>query len=136
MSGWRPDLATGMPGIDAQHEELFRRAEAIDNALAEGRLTGETAEMLNYLAKYCQTHFALERTLMYHQNYPGLSEHVAQHAGFTKTLRQIQRDFASGAGAEDIAIRLNELVLGWLVNHIRHLDKEMGRFLRPGQYSA
>ena len=127
----RPELTTGMPGIDAQHQELFRRAGAVDIALSEGRFALETLGMLRYLADHCKAHFALEQRLMYHLNYPAITDHLAQHTWFTKTIRRIELDLGSGVAPDDVAMRLNELVLSWFVKHIGDADKRLGVFLRP-----
>jgi len=134
MSGWRPDLAIEQSVVDEQHQELFRRAAEVDTALC-GDLTGDPTLLLKYLADYCKMHFSTEQRLMYNAKYPGVRDHLAQHAWFARTLRGIEGALASGADARGVAMQLNELILGWLVNHIASTDKAMGSFLR-GQQTA
>ncbi len=128
MLAWSSKLATGVPDIDAQHQELFRRAHAADAALGDGRFGAETTELLGYLADYCATHFDMERRLMARAGFPRQAEHAAEHAWFTLALRSLSRDLALGK-TEGLAMRLNELVLSWLVKHIDSTDKQLAAYL-------
>jgi len=130
MAGWNPTLATGMPEIDAQHQELFRRANEVDVALAEGRYASETVELVRFLAEYCEKHLSTEQALMHRTRYPATAAHLEQHAWFRRTMHSIQRDLAVGGPREEIALRLNELVLGWFVKHIGSTDRALGKFLQ------
>ena len=130
MERWRPEMAVGVEEIDAQHQEIFRRAAAADEALGAGRSAAETDELVEFLIGYCETHFAHEQRLMHRVQYPGLAEHVPQHAWFVREVRKAQRDLAAGAPDDEVALRLNELLLSWLVKHIGTFDKALAAWLR------
>jgi hemerythrin len=135
MPRWTPALATGRPDIDGQHQELFRRAEAVDQALAEGRSAGQTAqETLRFLADYCEKHFATEQSIMYRGKYPAMADHLAEHAWFTNRFRELQRHLASGGSSEEAVMQLDELLLSWFVKHIGTADKALVSFLRDNPW--
>jgi hemerythrin len=130
MSGWNPTLSIGVPEIDDQHRELFRRAHEVDMALSEGRFASETVELVRFLAEYCEKHLSTEQALMMRTRYPGTAAHLQQHTWFRQTMQAIQRDLAVGGPREEIATRLNELVLAWFVKHIGSTDRALGAFLK------
>jgi len=137
MERWSPEMAVGVEEIDQQHQEIFRRAAAADDALAGGLSADQTDELVEFLVGYCQTHFAHEQRLMNRVKYPGLAEHLPQHAWFVKEVRAVQRDLAAGAPDDEVALRLNELLLSWLVKHIGTHDRALAEWLKAsGQAGA
>ena len=60
---WSPALAVGVPEIDAQHQELFRRAERLITALRGGD-RAEVTPLVRYLTDYAVEHFAAEERFM------------------------------------------------------------------------
>jgi len=130
MERWRPEMAVGVEEIDQQHQEIFRRAAAADEALGAGQSASETDSLVEFLVGYCQTHFAHEQRLMNRVGYPGLAAHLPEHAWFVKEVRAVQRDLAAGAPDDEVALRLNELLLSWLVKHIGTHDRALAGWLR------
>ena len=94
---WSPSLAIGVEEIDAQHEELFRRAERLVRALRTGDRAGVDA-LFTYLAGYAEKHFLVEERLMEGAGYPGLAAHRAAHARFRDDLeaRKVKTVIANG----------------------------------------
>jgi hemerythrin len=130
MERWRPEMSVGVEEIDLQHQEIFRRAAEADEALGAGRSADETDALVEFLIGYCETHFAHEQRLMHRTRYPGLAEHVPQHAWFVREVRRAQQDLAAGAPDDEVALRLNELLLSWLVKHIGSHDRALAEWLR------
>jgi hemerythrin len=130
MQRWSPQMAVGVEEIDAQHQEIFRRAAEADEALSGGRSAAETDELVGFLVSYCETHFAHEQRLMSRVQYPGLAQHLPQHAWFVKEVRAARKALAEGAPDEEVAERLNELLLSWLVKHIGTFDRALADWLR------
>ena len=130
MEHWKPEMSVGVEAIDAQHQEIFRRAAAADEALQGDVPAEEVSRLVEFLVAYCETHFGYEQRLMAKVRYPAAQQHLPQHAWFVREVRRAQRDLASGAADEEVAMRLNELLLSWLVNHIATFDRALAEWLR------
>jgi hemerythrin len=122
MQRWQQQMTLGVEELDEQHREIFRRAQLADEALSSGRSSAVTAELVGFLIDYCQQHFDSELRLMESQGYPASAPHSLQHAWFSETVREVREDLAEGAPDDEIARRLNDLLLRWLVNHIATFD--------------
>jgi hemerythrin len=129
---WTPDLAVGIPEIDAQHQEIFRRADALLLACRQGRGRKVVGETLAFLSRYVDTHFAAEEDIQRRSGYPGLDAHRLQHAAFVATVTGLQSRLADQGTALPVTVELNRVLVDWLVTHIKTEDTKVGRHLRGG----
>jgi hemerythrin len=134
MPTWNASLAIGHEDIDAQHQELFARADALLEAMRSGASAREVKPLLAFLDEYCSGHFASEERLMRARGYAGLDEHLAQHGNFVKQFEIILAQFELKGASPTVTISLQQLICGWLVKHIGAIDKQLARFLE-GQRS-
>ncbi len=134
---WRPDLATGIPEVDAQHRELLERIAALYAAARHGD-TSHAPESLAYRERYAAEHFAAEERAMAALAYPALAEHAALHATFRDALAQRKRDFGVHGSESILLVDLLCWMDGWLNDHVRAADAAMARFVRsePGRLAA
>jgi hemerythrin len=125
---WTDALAVGVPEIDEQHRELFRRVDRLLEA-GLGTDAGEVSRMLAFLDEYVATHFEWEERFMREARYPGYAAHQAEHAQFVEQLRTLDREQADRGMTPDLAGRLNHMVGDWLRSHVGVTDKAVGRFI-------
>ena len=130
---WRPELATGVPEIDAQHRELLARIGALYAAARRGDAS-QTPDALAYLERYAQEHFALEERFMRALGYPAVDEHAELHAAFADTLARRKEEFAEHRSESALLVDLLCWMDEWLQDHVRDADAAMAGFLRdaPG----
>ncbi len=126
---WDPTLKTGVPEIDAQHEELFRRLDALLEAIRGGRSRDEVGRTLAFLDDYAGHHFGTEEALMEARGYPALADHRAEHESFRADLRALEAEFLRDGPSASLIIRVNTHVTGWLRSHIYRTDRAMAGFL-------
>jgi hemerythrin len=126
---WRPDLATGIPDIDRQHEQLLANVAALrtaartgDVALAEG--------VLAYLERYAGEHFAAEEQAMWRGGYPDLDAHWSLHLAFATELARRQAEYRGSPARAALLADLGRWMDDWLEEHVQGADAEMARFLR------
>lgn len=124
---WTQALSVGIPEIDAQHQELFRRVDRLVTAMLSDD-HGEIGLMLAFLADYVVTHFSTEERFMREVGYPGLPRHREEHEGFVAELRALDRDFAEGGAMPGLVGRVNRQVGDWLRGHVCVTDMAMGRY--------
>jgi hemerythrin len=132
---WTPALAVGVPMIDAQHQELFRRAERFILALRGGE-RAEVAPLVVYLSEYAATHFSDEERLMVEAGYPELAEHRAAHDAFRKEFRELVKDYERKGPTPLVALTLHNWLADWLRRHVSTVDVKLAAFLearRRGQ---
>ena len=129
MPTWTNRLALGVDAIDSQHKELFARADALLAAMSQGKSAQEMAPLLAFLDDYCSRHFASEERLMREKKYPGLQEHVSQHAIFVKQFRGIVELFHAKGPSITVSLGIQKLVSSWLVQHIGAVDGKLAGFL-------
>ncbi len=128
---WNDNLASGSTEIDTQHKELFQR---INNLLATFDKNAldrqEISKIIQYLDDYVVFHFGNEERHMDHYQYSSTSQHKAQHSQFVKTFGKLrERMLLEGVNAS-LAQEMKELVVDWLLNHIKYSDRALGMFLK------
>jgi len=126
---WSEDLATGIARIDEQHQELYANVARLHQTMKEGRL-GDLHVVLDFLQRYAVEHFATEEHEMVAAAYPGLADHKAAHQAFVGEFLRHRRRLEFGPSAGDV-MDLSTWLGRWLREHVRHVDGEMARYLRP-----
>ena len=125
---WTPALAVGVEEIDAQHQELFKRAERLIAALRTGG-RGEVVPLLAYLQEYVVQHFAAEERIMHEARYPGLEAHVELHRAFREEFARFAADLERKGPTALVALTVHNWLSDWLRQHIGGVDQELGRYL-------
>ncbi len=126
---WRPEYSVGIEEIDAQHQELFRRAGLFIESLRR-QSRQEIGILLSFLRLYAVTHFGAEEDWMREAGYPGAAEHEKQHDRFIKDILLLsdQHEKKSGTGIEPA--RVSGWLEKWLKNHVTSTDLDLARHLR------
>ncbi len=127
---WTEDLATGVNEIDNQHKELFKRINNLLNACKEGKGRDETGKIIQFLDDYVITHFSAEEEYMRKYDYPGFTHHKAQHLEFMENFSKLKTQVEKEGPGVHLVVTINHMVVQWLQNHIKKVDKAMGAFLK------
>ena len=127
---WDPNLAVGVPLIDEQHRELFRRVNALLALMHRGHSRLETEHLLVFLAGYTAQHFKAEERLMERHGFPDQVSHRQAHAAFEQRLEALHAKFAAEGSTCDLSIAVNRMVCGWLREHTSGADVSLARHLR------
>jgi hemerythrin len=128
MIKWTPELAVGIEEIDAQHQELFRRAERFITGLAEPNRQ-DVGILLSYLRLYCVTHFGAEESWMRQVYYPGYDRHKSEHDGFIEHILELTREHERRGSPGLEPLRVGTWLERWLENHVSGTDREFARFV-------
>ncbi len=128
MIKWTPDLAVEIEEIDAQHQELFRRAERFVTGLAEPTRQ-DVGILLSYLRLYCVTHFGAEESWMRQVGYPGYDKHKAEHDGFIEHILELSREHERRGGPGLEPVRVGDWLQRWLEQHVSGTDKAFANFV-------
>ena len=116
------EMLTGLDEIDAQHAYFLGLVRAISEVCGHSNPDEANALVLE-IARYAQSHFAFEETMMDVYSYPDREQHVAQHASI---LRSIRETLSSGQ-ANFPKLRLQ--MLSWLSTHIPLDDGKLAQFV-------
>jgi hemerythrin len=129
---WDVSLLLRVPEIDAQHQELFGRLDALLDAIRAGNSRDVIGQTLTYLCEYVIRHFAAEENLMAERGYPKLPDHRTEHHAFAAELRELQAEFDRNGPSASLIIRVNTQLASWLRSHVMRTDRALADFLRPG----
>ena len=125
---WGKVFVTGLPGVDAQHQNLVSMVNDFGRVIAEDTATGSYIfGMFQNLAAYAQEHFDTEEKLMggLQVDIRHLSLHIRQHADFVSDISALA-DSIDVDNGEDSRILLDFLI-HWLAYHILGTDQNMAR---------
>jgi hemerythrin len=128
MIQWTPALAVGIDEIDAQHQELFRRAGQFIASL-EGSSRKDVGVLLSYLRLYAITHFGTEEERMREADYPEYAAHKAEHDRFVRELLRMSDEHERRGGPGLQPLRVASFVTRWLEEHVSGTDATLARFL-------
>lgn len=116
--------------MDAQHKELIRQVNELLNAMRAGKGRQVIGDVLAFLGRYAEEHFATEEALMRRHEYPGYGEHKAIHEAFKRDFGALAAEYDRSPEKLSVTIQVQRRVLDWLRNHILNTDQKMGVFLR------
>ncbi|MCL2015228.1 MAG: hemerythrin family protein [Defluviitaleaceae bacterium] len=120
------DLKTGIPDIDAQHQELFSRINDVTNLTIKQAISKEEIDKtISLLGDYIAKHLSDEETIQIKYNYPKLAAHKAQHDTFRKNFADLKKEYQANGPSVTFSMILNKSVIEWIVKHIRFADKEL-----------
>jgi hemerythrin len=131
---WTSSLVVGVPEIDEQHQELFRRAERLILALRAGDRS-EVEPLIRYLADYAVSHFEAEERCMTQTGYPGLEAHRAAHQKFREDFQGLVRDYQRKGPTALVALSIHNWLADWLRTHIGGADVDLGQWLKARDLS-
>jgi hemerythrin len=104
-----PEQAVHVPAIDAEHQELFRVAADLRQALLNG-------------------HFSHEERLMRDAEYPAYTWHERQHRTARARMAALERDFQRSD--RQGMFKSLEALAGWVRDHTSVADRMAGSYLR------
>jgi hemerythrin len=127
---WTAALAVGHPQIDREHQELFRRAGALFEAMGKGD-RAEVTLLFEFLREYVVEHFGIEERLMRESAFPGYAVHKAAHERFVREYEDLRRLLDAAGPTSAIALRVRTWLVDWLNGHIPVTDGALARHLAP-----
>jgi hemerythrin len=111
---------TNVEICDNQHQELFHRVNALNNALSSG-VRNDIGLRLDSLIEYVVKHFQTEERLMEERGYKWLDAHRQEHQQLVRTCTDLQGKFH--AGEADIEDGTMSFIKNWLDHHIPVIDR-------------
>jgi hemerythrin len=127
---WRDSYRVGVKQIDDQHQELVVRLNDFMEACTQQKAKEKIEETLEFLKAYTIEHFQDEEKLMKSVSFPEYEEHKKEHDSFVQVIEQLIEQ-VKGQGTSILAtIKLNRLLVDWLLNHIQRNDVKVGEFIK------
>lgn len=127
---WKDDLAVGVKEIDEQHKELFAKVNTLFDACNSGKGKDQIDSVIKYLQEYVVEHFGSEESLQKKYSYPGYEEHKAQHDKFIQDFLKLKEGIDKNGVTGLTIVQLNQVLVDWLIKHIRKTDKALAGFLK------
>ena len=129
---WSSELEIGIPVIDSQHQRIVEYIAKVEMA-HKHHSHEELMEVLDELVDYTLSHFAFEESLMEEAGYPFIKAHQKVHALFTRRVDSYYQQAKAGA---DVTDELMHTLKAWLVNHIKHDDRDYGDMVKANMEEA
>ncbi len=123
---WTDEFSIGLQEIDEQHKELVELLNQLHVAIKEHHGSATSRQILDKLADYTRTHFAVEESLMRVSNYPEFATHKQNHEDLIAQVKALQDKLDSGQAT--ITFELLHFLKVWLTRHINEADKRFGAF--------
>ena len=120
---WDASLECGVAPIDEQHRELFNAVEKLSQTVKSENAAAAARETLDFLASYVASHFEHEESLMTVCRYPQADEHRKLHNDFIQIFVKLRIKFDNDSENPKIITEVYHTAIGWLVNHIKIVDK-------------
>jgi len=129
---WKDSYELGVPVIDAQHKELFRRVESFLQVLRSE--TGWTEkipkinETLDFMKMYVVEHFRDEEEYQKSVGYPGYEAHKELHNGMVNYVLEVLKKYEQSSHDEQLMQQFGGRLLAWLINHVAAEDQRIAEY--------
>ena len=125
---WYESYSIGIAEIDKQHKELVNTVSKMQKSLKAGSVDKEVGNTLKFLVDYTKRHFADEERLMRDINFPDYENHKIKHGKLVEQITDILLGLKKGKPVN--GYELIDFLTDWLINHIRHEDKKIGKAMQ------
>ena len=124
-SQWKESFSLNHEKIDAQHKELFRLANYIENIDDRTATKLELASLFKDFFNYMSEHFSEEEAYMESIEYPLVEQHRMLHQDIIGSLSKILKEKRS---IFELQQSLKETSRKWLVDHILNHDLKIEKW--------
>ena len=124
---WDDSLSVGVQEIDAQHTELVKILNQLNDTMVHGQDPVRVQALLGSLVSHTREHFAAEEAMMAMAGYPHLEEHRQQHCELIRKVETCLARFERGETG--LSLHLMNFLRDWLKIHILVQDKAYGSSL-------
>jgi hemerythrin len=124
---WSPENEVFLAQVDAEHRDLFRIADELQQAVA-GNVLPAVKQQMRRLVDHAEEHFSHEEWLMQSVKYSSYDWHKQQHDTARRRLKLFVPLIESGnVEAADVFF---EFLEGWLQDHTSLTDRMMAAHVR------
>ncbi|OEH86206.1 hemerythrin [Desulfuribacillus stibiiarsenatis] len=131
---WKEKYRIGVPLIDEQHEELFRRVSAfIETVQSQGDWDSKlekVKETLAFMQEYVVSHFNDEEAFQEQINYPDIENHKQSHVQFKDAVAVYANRFENEGLNEELVQEFGGKLVTWLILHVAATDQKLGQFVK------
>jgi hemerythrin len=120
---WQDGYATGIPGIDYEHEELIAEINRFYSKLESDSDRASLIDVLNDIYGAIYSHFALEEKLMEKYGYDAYEVHRTDHAKLLDELRDITSGLEKSHEYDEQ--ELKKRLSDWFAVHFRTHDARL-----------
>lgn len=124
---WGENFATGIPLIDKQHMELVNLTNLLYQACLAGEHKTAFKDAMSMMVDYVRFHFTAELELLKRINYPGYSEHKAEHDSLVKQILEAVQEFK--AGRIFVPHSFVRTLKDWVFGHIGFTDRKYSKYV-------
>jgi len=124
---WKDSFSLHHETIDAQHKELFRLANFVENIDARTITKIELSHLFNEFFTYMRNHFAEEEAYMASIEYPLLEAHKKLHEDIIETISNTLKEKKS---VQELQLAMKNASHKWLVDHILNNDLKIEKWAK------
>lgn len=130
---WKDKYELGVPIIDSQHKELFRRVDTFIQALRSSDSWDEKVQRVNetleFMKNYVVEHFNAEEAYQQKIGYPGYEMHKKIHAEMVDYVLQVSSEYERSGFNEQLMQQFAGKLLSWLINHVAAEDQRIANYV-------
>lgn len=131
---WKEKYRLGVPLIDGQHEELFRRVtDFVETVRGPGEWetkTGAVSRTLEFMKDYVVTHFRDEEAYQKKIGYPDAQAHARVHNDMVAYVADVARQYEERGYDQQLVQQFAGKLLAWLINHVASDDQKIADFAK------
>jgi len=125
---WNDQFATGISGVDHEHEELISGINSFYSKLTQQPDKNELVDILNDIYGTIHAHFMLEENVMKKYAYDEYEQHRDDHARLLDDIRDIITDLENTLDFDEQ--QLQARLTDWFLIHFKSFDSRLHRLER------
>jgi len=129
---WRDCFSVGDPLIDQQHQQFFSEVERVLAAIDQGAGVEALAVFYRDFRQALVAHFRDEEAMLERVNFPGLTEHQAEHQALLAGIGEISDGLTAGRAPLDMGRAVQTAFMS-LVEHVIGVDMRFKSYLMAAQ---
>lgn len=135
VTKWNDKYKVGVEKIDEQHKGIFERANYLLDAHKNQSSEKDIEEVMDFLANYIDKHFREEEEIQRKYEYPDYENHKKIHHNFESKVKEVIADYKNSTVKVTSLMKLNKMVTGWLIEHIKREDQKLAEYINNSQIS-
>ncbi len=131
---WKDKYELGVPTVDAQHKELFKRVDLFMQTLRSNLDWDDKVERVNetleFIKGYVVEHFKDEEAYQQQIGYPEYSAHQKIHSDMVLYVLQVSEQYENSGFSEQLMQQFGGKLLAWLINHVAAEDQRIAAYVK------